>query len=160
VHPRGLLVGAAPIVDMDAVSAARRELGQELVRRREAAGYTQTDLARTISCGRSTLGDAESGRRLCSPDLWRRADEVLGTRGALRRRRDEVAAMSTTAADEAVRGGLRQPGGRPLSGTVAGGEADPIVAARRCPSCGGHVVLTVEVGALSVPLLAAALGDG
>ncbi|MGH3193846.1 MAG: helix-turn-helix domain-containing protein, partial [Streptosporangiaceae bacterium] len=92
---------------MDAVRQARAELGEELVRRREKAGFSQTELARAVGIGRSTLFDSESGRRLGSARLWRRIDEVLGAGGVLQQRRDQIAAMSTAAADAEVRHGRR-----------------------------------------------------
>lgn len=130
---------------MTGVRQARVELGEELVRRREKAGYSQTELARAVGIGRSTLFDSESARRLGSAGLWRRIDEVLGAGGALQQRRDQIAAMSTAAAEAEVRHGRRAPGGRPLSGSVAGGPEDPIVAARPCPSCGGQLIIQVDL---------------
>ena len=136
---------------LEDVRAARVALGAELAGVRVAAGYTQTGLAAKIGCGRSTLSASEHGHALGSRDLWQRLDDALGARGALVRRRDEVAAMAVVAADEAVQAGVRKPGGRSVSSAVRGGRGDPITALRACPACGGPLLVTAELVAAEVP---------
>jgi len=130
------------------IRAARRQLGGELIRLREAARFSQTDLARKMACARSTLSASEHGHSLGSQQLWQRIDDLLGAGGALVRRRDEVAAMTTMAADDLVAEGLRAPGGRPPAGTVSGRERDPITAVRACPGCGKRLTLRLELRAM------------
>jgi len=131
--------------------AAQRALGRELVRLRTAVGFSQTELARKAGYARSTLGESETGHRLGSRELWRKIDDALGAGGALVRRRDEIAAMYATASADAVQAGRRAPGGRGLSGSVTGGEADPVVAVRACPGCGLPLLVRLELHQARVP---------
>lgn len=57
--------------------AARRALGQRLVRARKAAGYTQQQLAEAMRCARATIADAESGHPEVARPFWARCDRVL-----------------------------------------------------------------------------------
>jgi predicted kinase/DNA-binding XRE family transcriptional regulator len=68
--------------DAETVIGARKAMGDQLRALREAAGHSQSALARRIGYARPTLADAERGQgagRL----LWERCDEVLRTNGAL-----------------------------------------------------------------------------
>ena len=130
------------------IRAARRQLGGELIRLREAARFSQTDLARKMACARSTLSASEHGHSLGSQQLWQRIDDLLGAGGALVRRRDEVAAMTTMAADEPGRRGPAGAG-RPASGRHGQRrERDPITAVRACPGCGKRLTLRLELRAM------------
>ncbi len=132
------------------IQAERRKAGAELGRWRKAARWSQTDLARKTGYGRATVGAAERDGA-GSQDLWRDMDEALGAGGELARRRDEVAAMAAVAAEEAVRQGLRPPGGRPPAGTVSGGGDDPLIAVRECPGCGTPLFLRVALLPVMLP---------
>ncbi|WP_320782100.1 helix-turn-helix transcriptional regulator [Streptomyces sp. CRN 30] len=57
--------------------------GNELRRRRTAAGLSLGELAARVFCSRSFLSRIETGLRRVSPELARRCDEVLDAKGAL-----------------------------------------------------------------------------
>ncbi|KUN99661.1 helix-turn-helix domain-containing protein [Streptomyces caeruleatus] len=65
--------------------------GDELRRRREAAGLTQTELADMVVCSPSLIAHYEAGRRTPSPADARRLDQVLGTDGFFERWRATLA---------------------------------------------------------------------
>jgi predicted kinase/transcriptional regulator with XRE-family HTH domain len=65
------------------VTEARRQLGAQLAAARVAAGYSQTELARKINYGRSSVASAEIGHQCCSGDFWAAADKALAAGGAL-----------------------------------------------------------------------------
>ena len=118
--------GAAASASQEEIRAAQQQLGREMVRLRKGLGYSQTRLALKVEHARGTLHACEQGNRtLGSHELWQDIDDALGAGGALVRQRDEIAAMAAVAADEAVRAGVRAPGGRPLAGTVPGGGGRP-----------------------------------
>lgn len=144
--------GAVASASQEEIRAAQQQLGREMVRLRKGLGYSQTRLALKVEHARGTLHACEQGNRtLGSHELWQDIDDALGVGGALVRQRDEIAAMAAVAADEAVRAGVRAPGGRPLAGTIPGGGGDPITAARVCPACGHSLVLRMTVLAVRVP---------
>lgn len=64
------------------VAEARTDLGRELATRREAAGLTQTELARRVNYSRSTVANVEIGRQ-GAPRFWGTADHELNAAGAL-----------------------------------------------------------------------------
>lgn len=59
----------------------RQKYGEELRRRRLAAGLTQQELAEKVICSHTLISHIEAGRRLPQPDDARRLDQVLGTDG-------------------------------------------------------------------------------
>jgi transcriptional regulator with XRE-family HTH domain len=76
----------------DSREAACRALGQRLAALRTAAGLSQPQLAPLVGYSRSTVANAETGRRPAARDFWRRCDHVLATGGVLVRAYDELAA--------------------------------------------------------------------
>lgn len=66
----------------ETVTGARRDLGVQLARLREAAGYTQAALARQLGYSRSTVANAEVGQG-AARHFWEKSDEVLGASGNL-----------------------------------------------------------------------------
>ncbi|GAB2628440.1 helix-turn-helix transcriptional regulator [Streptomyces capparidis] len=65
----------------DPKSSTLAFFGAELRLRREAAGLTQTALARKVLCAPSLLSKIESAKRVPTDDLAARCDEALGTDG-------------------------------------------------------------------------------
>ncbi|GHE07577.1 helix-turn-helix domain-containing protein [Streptomyces alanosinicus] len=63
----------------------RLEYGQELKRRREAAGLTQEELAQRVMMSRTHIAHIEAGRRRPDVEDARRLDQVLGTDGFFER---------------------------------------------------------------------------
>ncbi|MET7637676.1 helix-turn-helix transcriptional regulator [Streptomyces sp. NPDC005438] len=61
--------------------------GEELRRRREAAGLTQEELGERVICSGSLIAHFEAGRRKPQPDIAQRMDEVLETGGLFARMR-------------------------------------------------------------------------
>lgn len=59
--------------------------GAELRHAREAAGFSQSDLARLVHCDRSLIARIESGQRVPRRGCVDQCDEVLGTQGLLAR---------------------------------------------------------------------------
>ena len=59
----------------------RQKYGEELRRRRLAAGLTQQELAEMVVCSHTLISHIEAGRRLPQPDDARRLDQALGTDG-------------------------------------------------------------------------------
>ncbi|WP_016908825.1 helix-turn-helix domain-containing protein [Streptomyces xiaopingdaonensis] len=60
---------------------AREKYGDELRRRRKAAGMTQEELAALIVCSPTLISHFEAGRRLPNPEDAARIDKALGTDG-------------------------------------------------------------------------------
>jgi transcriptional regulator with XRE-family HTH domain len=59
---------------------------------RNAAGLSQTELARQIGYGRTHVSNAENHRRLASAEFWEACDDVLGADGRLRQVHGQIAA--------------------------------------------------------------------
>ena len=78
----------------EAVTAARRALGEELAAYRRAAGYTQDGLAKLTGYSRSTIANVETGRQHAPRDLWERADAELRAGGVLASGYDDVEAVA------------------------------------------------------------------
>ena len=78
----------------EAVTRARRELGEELAAYRRAAGYTQAAFAKETGYSRSTIANVETGRQHVPRDFWERADSVLRTGGVLASGYDDIEAMA------------------------------------------------------------------
>jgi transcriptional regulator with XRE-family HTH domain len=70
---------------MESQNAAllRHSLGRELAARRQAAGYTQSELAKLTGYARSTVSTVESGRQHVTREFWEYCDQALRTGGAL-----------------------------------------------------------------------------
>jgi transcriptional regulator with XRE-family HTH domain len=69
--------------------AARRELGQQLKRLREAAGLSQQQVARRAGYTRSAVSNAESGGH-ARRRFWERCDEIFGTATVLAGGYDQI----------------------------------------------------------------------
>ena len=54
----------------------------------------QPQLAPLVGYSRSTVANAETGRRTAARDFWHCCDEVLATTGALTRQYDELDALT------------------------------------------------------------------
>lgn len=70
---------------MESQNAAllRQSLGRELAARRQAAGYTQAELAKLTGYARSTVSTVESGRQHVMREFWECCDQALRTGGGL-----------------------------------------------------------------------------
>jgi transcriptional regulator with XRE-family HTH domain len=75
------------------VAEARKELGRQLAARREAAGLTQTELARRVAYSRSSVANVEAGSRSITPGFWQNADRELDAAGALLAASDDLDRM-------------------------------------------------------------------
>lgn len=62
----------------DAIEAMRREMGQDLRRRRRDAKMTQDELGAKVGARRSTISNAENGSRDFSRDFWAGFDRAFG----------------------------------------------------------------------------------
>ncbi len=81
------------MIDPNEVVAARRALGRQLARYRQAAGLTQHQLAPHTHYGRSTVANVEVGRQNVPRGFWERADTALGAGGKLTAQYDELVAL-------------------------------------------------------------------
>lgn len=68
----------------------QRTLGRYLAALRDAAGLYQADIARAVPCHRTTVTHAEAGSQLPASDFWETADRLVGAKGALIARYDEL----------------------------------------------------------------------
>jgi transcriptional regulator with XRE-family HTH domain len=64
--------------DLNAIEAMRKEMGNDLRKRRRAASLTQAELGAKVSGSRSTISNAENGSRDLSRDFWAGCDRVFG----------------------------------------------------------------------------------
>jgi DNA-binding XRE family transcriptional regulator/predicted kinase len=76
----------------ETVTGARRALGGQLGAMREAAGYTQHQLAKLVGYARSTIASVEAGQG-AARQLWEACDQVLSGSGALVSAYDEIERM-------------------------------------------------------------------
>ncbi|HWM37292.1 MAG TPA: Scr1 family TA system antitoxin-like transcriptional regulator, partial [Streptomyces sp.] len=67
------------------LAISRQKYGEELRRRREAAGHTQESLADEVICSPSMIAHIEAGRRRPQLDDAQRIDKHLGTDGFFER---------------------------------------------------------------------------
>lgn len=81
------------MADAADVQEAARLLGARLAALRAQAGLSQPQFAPLIAYSRSTVANAETGRRFAARDFWQRCDHVLGTGGVLVRQYDELDAL-------------------------------------------------------------------
>ncbi|MBI3685719.1 MAG: helix-turn-helix domain-containing protein [Actinobacteria bacterium] len=81
------------MIDPHEVVAARRVLGRQLAKYRQAAGLNQHQLAPYTHYGRSTIANVEVGRQNVPRRFWERADAVLDAGGALTAKYDELASL-------------------------------------------------------------------
>jgi DNA-binding XRE family transcriptional regulator len=84
---------ASDMIDPQQVTEARRALGAQLALLREAAGYTQWELAPRVLHSRSTVANVETGHQLGTRDFWKIADQILHADGALLRGYEQVQAL-------------------------------------------------------------------
>jgi transcriptional regulator with XRE-family HTH domain len=75
------------------VAAMRRELGRQLADRRKAAGYLQRELGVLVGYSRTAIANAETGATSTGRQLWKRADQVLGTGELFARGYDRIQAQ-------------------------------------------------------------------
>ncbi|MFD4660144.1 helix-turn-helix domain-containing protein [Kitasatospora sp. NPDC058444] len=74
----------------EVTASSARIFGEELRFYREAAGYTQEQLAKLLHCTRPNITRYESGQRRMPPEMVVKADELLNAGGALKRLWDRV----------------------------------------------------------------------
>jgi transcriptional regulator with XRE-family HTH domain len=87
----------------------RRELGQELGKRRQAAGFTQRQFAPLTSYSRGTVSAAEGGRRV-TRDFWERCEQILQAGDLFTRRWDEIEAAAAAHQSQALYAARSQRG--------------------------------------------------
>jgi transcriptional regulator with XRE-family HTH domain len=76
--------GEAPVPrELDEIAARRHALGERLAAFRQAAGLTQSQLARHTYCDRTTIAHIEKGRRPADERFWRAVDNTCHAEGAL-----------------------------------------------------------------------------
>jgi transcriptional regulator with XRE-family HTH domain len=78
------------VTDGSEIAHARRALGRQLAQFRQAAGYTQHQLAPHTLYVRSTIANVEIGRQNVPRDFWQRADAVLAAGGTLTAQYDDL----------------------------------------------------------------------
>lgn len=78
----------------------QRALGRYLRALREAASLYQADIARAVPCDRTTVTHAEAGSQLPASDFWEKADRLVGAKGALIGKYDELISARTAYLDE------------------------------------------------------------
>jgi transcriptional regulator with XRE-family HTH domain len=76
----------------DSIAAMGRDLGRQLADLRQAAGFTQHQMAKLIDYARGTLSAVESGRFDQARCFWQKCDDVLRADGQLVERHDEIKA--------------------------------------------------------------------
>jgi DNA-binding XRE family transcriptional regulator len=142
--------------DSEGVRALRRELGRALKEAREAAGYSQAQLALKTGYARSTVSTVESGSQNAPRIFWERSGAALGTGAALLARYDRLTQRRVAAFPRAV-AAPHQGAGRAGRGLDARAPAEAVAAYRqlgwRVEHSGGHVELVCGKGveALEVP---------
>ncbi|MEV0453653.1 helix-turn-helix domain-containing protein [Catellatospora methionotrophica] len=78
----------------DEVHNARLALGIKLAAARDAAKYTQKQLARLTNYGRSSIANVETARQNVPRAFWVAADEILGANGELIAAYDQVETLA------------------------------------------------------------------
>jgi transcriptional regulator with XRE-family HTH domain len=68
-------------------------LGERLATLRNVARLSQSELAPLVGYSRSTIANAETGRRPAARDFWEHCDQVLDTGGVLAHQYDELKAL-------------------------------------------------------------------
>jgi DNA-binding XRE family transcriptional regulator len=115
----------------------RKELGRDLKAARQAAGYSQMQLARKLGYSRSGVSNAESGG-FAQRSFWERCDEVLQTGGTLAPGYDEIHQQSAAAQLErlgAPSGAPEDPGVRVVVGFTRGAwRIEIYLPAKQAPS--------------------------
>ncbi len=81
------------MIDRNDIAAARRALGRQLARYRQAAGLNQHQFAPRTHYGRSTIANVEVGRQNVPRDFWCHCDDLLEAGGALLRGYDQLQAL-------------------------------------------------------------------
>src|SRR6266508_3554762 len=76
----------------DAVALARQEAGRRLAWWRRAAGLSQEQLGDRVGYSRSQVAGTERGSQRAAWDFWRRCDDALGARGALKAAHQDIEA--------------------------------------------------------------------
>jgi Helix-turn-helix domain len=107
----------------DSVRAAREELGRQLRARREAAGYTQQELADLLGYSRPRVAGAEKGDG-CARLFWQGCDKILGAKGALLVAFTEIEALRRRETEESAAIARAE---RAARGLVLGDEFSPDV---------------------------------
>lgn len=92
-----------PVDRLDPVVAARQAAGRELARLRRGARLSQQQLGSRIGYSRGQVGGAEAGTQRTAEPFWRRCDEVLGARGALKAAYDRIEGARKERDDQARR---------------------------------------------------------
>jgi len=95
------------VVTDDMVTTANRDLGARLATLREAAGYTQTSLARLVGYSRSTVANAEAGQG-AGRHFWQMCDQALGDSAGFAGLCDEIRALRRQRQGAVAEAGRRQ----------------------------------------------------
>jgi DNA-binding XRE family transcriptional regulator len=135
--------------DSEGARALRRDLGRTLKQAREAAGYSQAQLALKTGYARSTVSTVESGSQNAPRIFWERSDAALGTGAALLARYDRLTQRRVAAFPRAA--AAAHPGaGRAGRGLDARAPAEAAAAYRQLgwqvEHSGGHVELMCGKG--------------
>jgi hypothetical protein len=157
-----------PVSVHEEIAKARVALGEQLARRRKAAGYsTQSSFSQLVMAGRSTLANAEAGRLSQHRAFWERCDEVLHTNGALTVEYDRIRTMSkvgrvpgTPAALAAIAEPIAAVPGLVSVGVTTSFDTDPSQVTLHCPpgrfflgtSIDAHVHAAVDDGRILASL--------
>jgi len=135
--------------DSEGVRALRRDLGRTLKQAREAAGYSQAQLALKTGYARSTVSTVESGSQNAPRIFWERSDAALGTGATLLARYDRLTQRRVAALPRAS-AAAHQGAGRAGRGLDASAPAEAAAAYRqlgwRVEHAGGHVELVCGKG--------------
>jgi transcriptional regulator with XRE-family HTH domain len=135
--------------DSEGVRALRRDLGRTLKQAREAAGYSQAQLALKTGYARSTVSTVESGSQNAPRIFWERSDAALGTGAALLARYDRLTQRRVAAFPRAATA-AHQGAARAGRGLDARAPAEAAAAYRqlgwRVEHSGGHVELVCGQG--------------
>jgi len=143
--------------DSEGIRALRRELGRALKEARDAAGYSQAQLARKTGYARSTVSTVESGGQNVPRIFWERSDAALGAGASLIARYDRLAQGRVTRFPHAAVGTGGHEDGEAGRGLTAGVAAEAVAAYQQqgwqVDHTGGRIELVCGDGleALEVP---------
>jgi transcriptional regulator with XRE-family HTH domain len=142
----------------ESIAAARREAGSLLAAFRQAAGFTQVQLAAQIGYNPTAVAHAERGRRPVSAEFWELADGALRAAGKLTAQGTRIKDLTGAAREEQRRLDrarhterlsqlLSQPGADDAAAAApAAGEPTIIMSATgMCPHCHRPIALAAQI---------------